>query len=603
LEEWRLGRGAQQRMRDEYFPILFKDSRYAERLPIGTKDIIENASYERIEQFYRDWYRPDLMALIAVGDFEMDEMEAKIKRRFSKLEAVKDPREKVSNEVPDHQETLVAITKDKENTFTTIQLVYKQDKAETNDLGDFRDYYLRRIYNTMLSKRLQELTQSSDPPFIFGSSNYGGFVRGKDSYFSFAACGENDVEKALRALVVENERVKLHGFTEGEFERALTEISTQLERATKERDKTESRRYVNEYVNHYLDDEPIPGIEFEFSFFEDIKDGIELKEINQLAGEWISDENRVVLVLGIDKEGVTLPTEEDILNILDNIDQEEIEPYEDNVGEGGLVDELPPAGRVLFTKKLEEVEASELTLTNGMKVVIKPTDFKNDEILMTSYSMGGHSLYELEDYYSASNAASIVNQSGIKDFSNIDLQKMLTGKVVQVSPYISSVSEGFNGSCAPKDFETMLQLIHLYFTAPRKDSSAFQSLMTRNKMLFKNLMSDPQFYYNDQVSKIMTQDHPRGGGFPTPEDMEKVELERAFEIFKERFANADQFRFFFVGNVNIEEAKPLLEKYLGSIPKATKKEGFQDLGIFPLSYVFFLRTTARWSLSAWPEEL
>ncbi len=581
VEEWRLGQGAQQRMRDQYFPILFKNSRYADRLPIGTREIIENAEYETIKKFYRDWYRPDLMALIAVGDMDMDELEIKIKERFSKIPLIQDPREKVSNEVPGHEETLVAITKDKENAFTAVQMIYKLEKQESNTLLDFRNYYLQILYNQMLSQRLQELTQSADPPFIFANSSYGGFVRALDNYSSFAVVGENGLNRGLEALVIENERVKRHGFTGGELRRAIQNLENALDGAVKEMGKTESRSYAAEYIRHFLDNEPSPGIEFELEFFKLISPGIRLEEINQLAEKWITDENRVVIVTGIDKEGVTLPTEEEILATLNDIDLENIEPYEDNISEEGLIENPPTPGEVVGESENETTGTTELTLSNGVRIVVKETDFQNDEILMSAYSIGGHSIYPDEDYQSASMSSTIVGQGGIKDLSLIDLQKTLTGKTVQVSPYIGALREGFNGNAAPKDFETMLQLIHLYFTQPRKDETSYQSLMSRYKMIIQNIMASPENYYSDQVTKIMTQDHPRGGGFPTDEELDQIDLDRAFEIYQDRFSNAGDFIFFFVGNLDLEEAKPLFETYLGSLPNTGRTETWKDVGVRP----------------------
>ena len=581
IEEWRLGQGAQQRMRDEYFPILFKDSRYANRLPIGTKEIIENAPYDRIRQFYKDWYRPDLMALIAVGDIDVDEMEKEIRSRFSKIKPVENPREKISNEIPDHEETLIAITKDKENTYTVIQVFYKQDLHPFKTLDDMRNMYLRNLYNQMMNQRLQELTQLADPPFIFGNSGYGGFVRAKDNYSSFAVVGENGIKRGLETLIIENERVKRHGFTEGELKRAIENIKNNLENATKELGKTRSSLYASEYIRHFLEDEPSPGVVFEYEFFKKIASGIKLEEINTFAKQWITDKNRVVIIQGMDKEDVRLPTEEEIMNTLNNLNLENIEAYEDNVSEEGLMSEMPKSGKVINEQRNETTDITELTLSNGVRIVVKETDFKNDEIMMNAFSLGGHSNYPDEDYHSASLAAQIVTQSGIKNINFVDLSKMLTGKTVRVSPFISSLREGFNGSAAPKDFEIMMQLIHLYFTQARKDETAFQSLINRNKMSLQNLMASPNYYYQDQVSRIMSQNHLRGGGFPTTKDLDKVHLDRAFEIYQDRFSNAGDFIFFFVGNLRLEEAKPLFETYLGSLPNTGREETWKDVGVRP----------------------
>ncbi len=581
VEEWRTGQGAQERMRKEYFPVLFKDSRYAKRLPIGTKQSIETVSYDRIKDFYKDWYRPELMALIVVGDIDLSLAEKEIKSRFAKLKNPTEPRQKMSNEVPDHKETLVAITKDKENSFTSIQLVYKQDLQVTSTLSDFRKLYLQILYNQMLSQRLQELTQTADPPFIFGSSSYGGFVRAKDNYSSFAVVGENGVLAGLEALVIENERVKKHGFTSGELKRAIQNLEISLESATKELGKTESASYAAEYIRHFLEKEPSPGIQFEYEFFKEIAPTIKLEEINALANEWITEENRVIIVTGIDKEGVVLPSEEEILKTLNEVDIASIEPYEDLAEDQDLITDAPSPGKVISQSTNETTGTTELTLSNGVKVVVKETDFKNDEILMSAFSLGGHSIYKDEDYQTATMASTIISQGGIKDINLIDLGKMLSGKNVNISPYIGSLREGLNGNSTPKDFETLLQLTYLYFMEPRKDETAFQSIISRNKMLFENIMANPDFFYRDRLSRIMSQNHLRGGGFPTPEEMDQVDLDRAFEIYQDRFANAGDFTFFFIGNLDLAESIPLFETYLGSLPSIDRNETWRDVGVRP----------------------
>jgi len=581
VEEWRLGRGASQRMRDQYFPVLFKESRYADRLPIGKKEIIEDSPYDAARRFYRDWYRPDLMAVIAIGDIDVDEMEQKIKDHFGGIENPTNPRPRKEYDVPDHEETFIAITSDKEAPFTQIQLLYKNDNVTTETLKEYRRDVTYQLYNGMLNERLRELTQSADPPFLFGSTSFGSLVRTKSSYTSFAVVGENGVEKGLKALLEENERVKKFGFTQAELERYKKKTFNFYEQAYKESDKTESERYAAEYIRSFLTAEPIPGIEFEFESIKQYLPGIKLEEVNALAANWIKGTNRVVVITGPDKEGVTLPTEDDIRRMLDEAEKMEIIAYEEEDLGTELMEASPTPGKVTTSKHYDEIGTTEITLSNGVIVVLKPTDFKNDEILMTATSPGGHSLYADEDYQSASNASGLISQSGVRDFSPTDLQKMLAGKTVRVSPYISTLSEGMSGNAAPKDFESMLQLIYLYFTTPKKDEQAFQSMITKNKMLYQNLMSNPQYYYSDQVSKIMSQNHPRGGGFPTVEDFEKINFERAFEIYGERFADASDFKFFFVGNFNIEEITPMLELYLGSLPSLKRNETWRDLGIRP----------------------
>ncbi|MBX2844056.1 MAG: insulinase family protein [Flammeovirgaceae bacterium] len=579
IEEWRLrDLGPDARMQEKYFPILFKDSRYAERLPIGTVEVLENFKPETIKNFYEDWYRPDLMSVVVVGDMELKEMEAKVKKHFGKIKPVSNPKKREAYEVPDHRETLVARVTDKEASNTQVQVIYKHETEDQITLADYKNSIVQSLYNGMLSMRLRELTQSANPPFIFGGSGYGGLIRTKNAYYSYAGTAEDGVEKGLKAILEENKRVMLHGFTEGELSRYKMQMMASYEKAFNERDKTESGSYVGEYQRNFLENEPIPGIEFEFGFVRAVLPTISLIEVNALAKEWITEENRVVVITAPEKEGVEIPSEEKVLAILKEVDEKTIEPYVDNLASAALMENMPTPGKI--TASVEKHHGvTELTLSNGAKVVLKPTDFKNDEILFDGFSFGGSSIYPDDVYQSASNASVLVSQGGIGEHSITDIQKLLAGKIAGVNPYIRQLTEGLSGRSSPKDLETMFQLAHLYFTAPRKDSEAFQGYMTRLKAYMQNLLSDPNYYYSNEVSKILSQDHPRGGGIPTMEELDAINLDKAFEIYQERFRDASDFTFFLVGNFDVEEIKPLLETYLGSLPDINREETWKDIGM------------------------
>ena len=580
IEEWRLGRGADQRMRDRWFPTMFKGSRYAERLPIGKKEIIENASYETIQNFYKDWYRPNLMAVIAVGDLDPEEMEKEISKRFGGLTNPENPREREKFNVPGHQETYVAIEQDKEASFTQLQLVYKQDdQEEMKTLEDYRRRLTYDLFNNMINQRLDELRQSAEPPFVFAGTSYGNMVRTKKTYSSFALVGEEGIINGLQALVQENERVKRYGFVEGELERAKKRMLNRMEQQMKEKDKMESGRLASRYVSSFLNQSPVMSPEFSYEFAKQQLDGIALNEINEYAPKWIKESDRVVVITSPERDNPDV-TEESVMELLEKMEAEEMESYKDELAGSELMASIPTKGSITAEKRMDNVEATELILSNGMKVVLKSTDFQNDEIMMSAFSHGGHSLYGDEHYQSASYSDNIIGESGVADYSNTDLTKLFAGKTVRVSPYIGTYSEGFNGSAAPRDLETMMQLIHLYFTAPRKDQESFESYKMRNTMLYQNLMSNPQFYFQNESSKILSQNHPRVG-FPTIEDMEKIDLDKSYEIYKERFSDPGNFTFFFVGNFDAEEVKPLLETYLASIPSTNRDESWKDLGIRP----------------------
>ncbi len=585
IEEWRTGRGANQRMRDKTFPVLLKDSRYAERLPIGTLENLENFKYESLERFYKDWYRPDLMAVFAVGDFDPDEIEKKIKDHFSKLVNPPDQRKRVEYSIPDHEETLVTIASDEEASFSTISLYIKNDVKKEITLGDYYHSLLNIFYTGMLNQRLQEIAQQPAPPFIYAGTSYGNFLGDKTAFTAMANVKEGDLLMGLESVLTESERVRQFGFTEAELERFKKDFLSFYEKAYNERDKSQSRKYAAEYIRNFLEDEPIPGIEIEYTFAKQYLNQISTDEINDLSKKYLRPDNRVVVVNAPKKEGYVLPTKEAILAIVNEIPQKSIAPYIDDLSGAVLMSDLPKPGKIDSEKQLSEIGVTELSLSNGAKIILKPTDFKNDEIIMTAWSDGGSSLYPDEDYQSASNADAVINECGVGSFSPTDLQKLLAGKTASARPFIGTLSEGMNGSCTPKDMETIFQLIYLNFTSPNKNQDLFKSFIAKNKALYKNLLSNPNYYFYNESAKIMSQNHPRGGRFPTDEDWDKIDFDRTFEIYKERFANAADFSFIFVGNFDVDSIKPYLEQYIASLPSNDNSETWKDLGIRPPSGV------------------
>ena len=583
IEEWRIGQGAQQRMRDEYLPALLADSRYAKRLPIGTKEILEDFDYQTLRQFYQDWYRPDLMAVIAVGDINVDSMEARIKEHFGSLENPDQVREREVYKVPNHDDTKVVVVTDPEATFNQISLYYKTDEVpqEEEALRDYRQSVLESTFTGMLNDRLSELTQSADPPFINAGTYYGDIVRTKDAFQAFAIVPEGGIERGLKTMIEQQEKVRQFGFTQSELDRYKRQLLTAYERAYNEREKTESSSYANEYVRSFLEGEPIPGITFEYQFMQEYLPGVTLEEINALADEWMREENRVVVVLGPEKEGVDVPTQDQVKQYLQEAAEAEVTAYEEEAVAESLMEEPPAPGQVAEQRSLDSLGVTELTFSNGVRAVLKPTDFKADEILMLASSPGGHSLYDLDTYYSAVNAGSIVRQSGVKDLSLVALDRFLADKNAGVRPYISELKEGFSGNATPGDLETLLQLTYLYFTQPRMDSASFQSYITKNKAVYQNLLSNPQYYYQDQRARILSQNNPRGGGYPTVEDWNKVELDQVYEVYNDRFADASDFTFFFVGNFELDSMKSLLATYLGSLPDTDRQETWKDVGVRP----------------------
>lgn len=577
-EEWRTRRGAMFRMMNKANKVVLGGSRYADRDVIGDIDIIDHSEHETLRSFYRDWYRPDLQAIVAVGDFDKDEILGKISALFGDLKMPENPREKVMFPVPDHPETRVSVQTDPEAQYPIIELIYKHDPKTVKDMEYYRQSLVENLYNTMINKRLNELLQSPDPPFVYGYTAYTELVKTKDAYMSFALGKADDMDRCLRALLLENARVSKYGFTAGELERTKNELISNVEKQYAERNDQESDSYVWQYYSHFFDDEPSPGIEFDHRFMKEYLPGITLEEINALAARWIRDESRAVVYMLPEKEGVEVPTEEHILAILAEVENSEIEPWVDRTKDLPLVAAEPAPGRVMKEKKDKKLGTVTWELSNGIKVVLKKTDFKTDEILMTAYSPGGTSLYDLPQLVSATRATSVISESGVGAFDKIELEKKLSGKIVSVSPVISDVYEGFNGSSTPKDFETMLQLVYLYFDDPRRDDQAFNGFIKRMKAILENRALNPSSALWDTAVVIMASHHPRVRP-ATSEQLDEANPDQIERIFRERFDDPGSFTFYFVGNMDLETVKPLVEKYLGGLPRISRSETWKDQGV------------------------
>ncbi len=583
IEEWRLSRGADERMMKQTLPVQYKGSKYADRLPIGTKESLDHFSRSALKRFYTDWYRPDLQAIIIVGDIDVNDMEQKVKETFSSIPVPTVKRKRESFPVPDHAETLSVVAKDKETAFPAVEIMYKKDPIPETSIGDYMRYMNRLLFTGMLNNRFRELTLKPNPPFVVAGSYYGNsYARTKDTYQLFANSSDTGMGRALKALSEENRRVLLYGFTQSELDLQKKQLQSFYDRIFSEREKEESFKYVDEYVNNFLVDEPIPGIEWEYDFVKQHLTSVKLEEVNKLAAQWITKNNMVVTLNAPEKDGVRIPSDEEVRNVLAEVENAKIDPIKDKVLATALMDpaKLKP-GKTISSKTDEDLQTTTIKLSNGATVILKPTNFKNDEIMFRAFSKGGHSLVKDADYFSAANASFIVTQSGVGNFSSLDLGNMLKGKNTNLSPSINLYSEGLNGNTTPKEVETLLQLLHLYFTNPRKDNDAFESFKTKQKQLYANVGANPQIYFSAEFQKLMTQNNLRAGQLPKPEDFDKINIDRSFQIYKERFANAGDFTFFFVGSFDEETIKPLLEKYIGSLPGNATKENFKDLGIRP----------------------
>ncbi len=580
VEEWRLGRGAEARMRDSQFPVLFKDSRYAERRPIGKVEIIESAPVEALRRFYRDWYRPDLMAVVAVGDFDARWIEETIVRYFSNLEEVEQPRERVVYPVPAHPGTLYAPATDPEATSTRVSLYVKADPRPQETVADYRRELVEAMYNGMLNERFQELAKKPDAPFIGAGSFSSRFIRSLEAYVLAARVREGRVSESLDVLLTETERVRRYGFTASELERTKDRFMTWIEQVYRDRDNVESETLAESYVGHYLEGEPIPDIGFEYRLFQKYVPGISLGEVNDLASELLQEDNRVVLVNAPESETADVPDEKAVQALFAAAVNKAIPPYEDRVLDQPLFTAQLEGGRVSGRKTSPELGFEELLLSNGVRVILKPTDFKEEEILFAAFSPGGNSLVPDDQYIAAVTAANIVNEGGLNGFDAISLQKKLTGTVVSVDPWIGELYEGMRGSTRPQDLETLLQLIYLYFTEPRRDEQSFLAYKERLLTMVENREASPSTIFWDTVRAAISQNHYRSRPW-TPEVLEEMDLEVSMEVYRDRFADAGDFTFVFVGNLDPEDFAPLAARYLGSLPSTGRVETWRDVEMDP----------------------
>jgi zinc protease len=579
VEEWRLGRGADARMRDRQFPIMFQGSRYAERLPIGQREVIEKGTREAMQRFYHDWYRPDLMAVIAVGDFDRAKIEQMVKDHFGGLKNPSPERPRESFTVPPHQETLFAIATDPEATETHVAVYHKLPKPSEAHIGDYRQTLVETLYHNMLNARLEEQTQTDDPPYHWGASGSDDLVRTASVTYEAAEVPEGGAVRGLEALLTEIERVRRYGFSPPELDRAKAEVLRSYERALAEADKLDSSTFASEYVRNFLEGEPAPGIPYEQQLVAKLVPGIRLSEVNALAGQWTSGENRVISV-SAPSEGAKVPSKEELLAVYKDVERRQVKRYVDRAVAGPLVPQPPRPGTIAEERTIPELGVTEWRLSNGARVVLKPTPFQNDQILLSGFSPGGLSLVSDKAYLSGSLAASIVRQSGVGRFDRLSLEKALAGKAADLTSYIGETEEGVRGVASPRDAETLFQLAYLNLTQPRADKDLFGLFLGGMEAYLQRRQAEPEAVFQDRLAQALAHGNPRGEPL-TLARLREVDLQTAQLIYRERFADAADFTFVLVGNFTPEEIKPLVLTYLASLPSHGGRERPRDTAVEP----------------------
>jgi zinc protease len=578
VEEWRTGRGAGERIQDKQFPVMLHNSKYAVRLPIGTKESLESFPDSVATKFYRDWYRPDLMSVVAVGDFDVADMVRLIEQRFSRIAPVANPRPRVEAEVPDHAQTLVSIETDKEYTGKDVTLLWLKPKSETKTVGELRRDLVYRFHDNMLNQRFAEMARRPDAPYAYAGGGRGEFVRTKGGYQLGAGVKENGFTVAAEALLTETERARRFGFNASELDRVRTNYLRSLEQAFAERDKGESGSYAGAYVNTALTGEPVIGIVKQVELGNALAPTITLEEVNAVARTTLSDSNRVILVVAPAQPDTRVPTEAEMLAVFAKARAATVTAFVDSTSDAPLIARMPTPGRIVSEKKLPETDIIEWTLSNGARMLIKPTDFKADEVLFAAQSPGGSSLVSDKDDLDATFGGYAVSQGGLGPFNPTALGKKMTGIRARASANVSIWNEGISGGASRKDLETMFQLVYLRFTQPRVDSSAYAAFRNQVRSMLVNADNDPESVFGDTIGVTLTQNHPRNRLFKAAA-FDSVNIQRALALYKERFAGADDFTFFMVGSFNVDSAKMFTERYIASLPSAGKKEKARDLNI------------------------
>jgi len=577
-EEWRTRRDAGFRLRAQMTPVLSNGSKYGERDVIGDLDIIKGFEYDELRRFYHDWYRTDLQAIAVVGDFDADEMEKKVKDLFSNIPAVENPKERYIVNIEPKDETDYVLATDKEASQSSIALYIRHEstKPEDKNHSSLKESYIKSLATSMIRSRITEMLQKGIPPFINGGIGFSNYTKTTDLFYISATAKDNEEAQAFEAILTEAERIKRHGFTEGELDRAKTSFLLAYENYYKGRDKIPHDSYCSEFKDLYLHNTAMPGIEYEYEFAKAIIPTITAKDVSVLFANNYSKANRVIVITGPEKEGITHLTKEESLAVIDKITYSfDIAPYVDEVINSNLVEKLPKEGKVISEKELPEFNAVEWTLSNNTKVVYRFANYNKNQVSLSSYSKGGSSLYDVEDLATLGVMSDFMSSFGLGELSATDLKKALTGKSAAVRFNVNNLSESISGSCRPEDFETMMQLAYLRFEQPRFDKEAFDAFMQRNLAYITNINDNPQKALGDSLNLLRTNYHPRTLLFG--EDyLNSVSFDRMQELYKERFSDASDFVFFIVGDIEKDVAKELSAKYLGAITSKEGNENWKD---------------------------
>ncbi len=577
-EEWRTSKNASRRMIFEVIPVILKGSKYATRDIIGNIDVIKNFSYNTLRDYYHQWYRPDLQTIAIVGDINVNEVESKVKTLFSKIPASQNPSPRLMVKVPFHKETNFVLAQDKEAPQTSVSIVVLHDAvpAGEKNLKYLRDSHIISLMNSMINTRINELLQKANPPFVTGSVSYDGYyARGYDAFTIYATARKNEEATALEAIYTEAERAKRFGFTKGELDRAKAKMLSDFENRYKQKDKIDNDTYINGIQSYFLTGEPLTSMDFDYDFLKSVIGSITPEEISSRFKEVMIDENRTIVVQGLEGDDVKHLTEQEAIDILTKVKNSSLTPYEDKELSSSLIGEDLKGSRIIKTVSLPQFDAVEWTLANNTKVIYRRANYEKDNIILSAFSFGGISKLDNDLVLAGNLISAVVPMYGAGDYDNVTLQKMLAGKKASLTLGLSETVESISGTSTPKDFETMMQLLYLRFAKPRFDNVAHDAIIGRFAGMIANMEKDPNKIKSDSISLITTGYNPRTP-LLTKETISKITLDEIQKIYTDRFNAADEFTFFIVGNIGKDTVMPMVEKYIGSLPSAGRKESWTD---------------------------
>lgn len=578
-EEWRSRRDARARINEQTRPVLFKGSMYAVRDVIGSLDVIQNFKPETIREFYHKWYRTDLEAIAVIGDIDVAAMEARIKEMFSSIPAVENPAPKPEYfEVPEHDETYYVLATDPEISATNISIrTFARDTASADykkTAAYMRASLLEGLYNSMVSNRIKEIMQKNDAPFLGASFGVSGFVPGYTGFTISTRPRPNEEARALAAVMTEYERVRRYGFSDDELRPIIANTLAGLENSYKRKDKISNESHMGDVKSHFIQDANIISFDTYYELMNEILPSITASEVSALAPRLDSTRNRIFTITG-PAAGEDFLTEARMHEIIDSVRGADIKPYDYQTVDTDLLDSVPAGGRIVKTRRLQRFDATEWSLSNGAKVIFRKADYEKDVVSLVGFSWGGTSLYDAGMLPAAGTAASMVQAFGVGDHKPLDLQKVLTGNTASAEAGIGSLSETVSGSCAPKDLETMFQLVYMKFEHPRYDEDLFNTIMERQRISYERGKNLPQKQMSDSLTRILANYNSRALTLDSAY-LDAITLDRVREVYEDRLKDASDFTFFIVGDVDADSIRPYVETYLGSLKSINRKETWRD---------------------------